>query len=91
MTFNALAATINSYATILGCAFDPDQGIEFEFDAVAEDTDPVYFEVPEQFTGSPTPNPLSNPKGGPDIAIAYIDIGSEGGNVYSFRPRRSQP
>src|SRR5271154_5999111 len=53
LTLNIWAATIDTYAALLGCGPDSNQTIDLEFDSAAEDTDPVYFEVTEQLTVPP--------------------------------------
>lgn len=91
LTLNIWAATIDTYAALLGCGPDSNQTIDLEFDSAAEDTDPVYFEVTEQLTVPPVASILTNPTPLPGgaasapITPANIDIFSAGGNVWGFR------
>jgi hypothetical protein len=47
LSLKAVGVAMEGFATLLGC--EPDQTIKFTFDAVAESTDPLYFQVPKGF------------------------------------------
>jgi hypothetical protein len=47
LSLKAVGVTMDGFATLLG--WEPQRTIKFTFDAAAESTDPVYFEVPRGF------------------------------------------
>jgi hypothetical protein len=88
LSLKAVGVTMDGFATLLGC--EPEQSITFTFDAAAESTDPIYFEVPKGFYLSRI-EPLVASSTGPVASIGedqiWVEPEDQNKTFWSFKLR----